>query len=60
MTEKIEKSKKEDKPEEKKPARTAGSIIKQKLNEEQLEKVEAKPYLFGPTMNDVDLTDFNY
>lgn len=49
-------------PEEKKnKPKTAASVVKQKLKQEKLEKVEAKPYLFGPKMDDVhdDLDDFN-
>ncbi len=47
-------------PEEKKTKpRTAASMVKQKLKEEKLEKVEAKPYLFGAKMDHDDLSAFD-
>jgi chromosome segregation ATPase len=40
-------------PEDKKTKpKTAAGLVKQKIKEEKLEKVEAKPYLFGPKMDD--------
>eukprot|EP01022_Parablepharisma_sp_SALTPOND_P019961 TRINITY_DN3512_c0_g1_i1.p2 TRINITY_DN3512_c0_g1~~TRINITY_DN3512_c0_g1_i1.p2 ORF type:complete len:250 (+),score=61.05 TRINITY_DN3512_c0_g1_i1:602-1351(+) len=61
LIQELDKYKKGPQPEEKKAKpRTAASIVKQKLKQEKLEKVEAKPYLFGPKMEHDDLSDFNY
>ena len=61
LNQELEKYKKGGAPPEEKKSKpkTAASIVKQKLKEEKLEKVEAKPYLFGPKMDHDDLEAFN-